>query len=142
MDEKTLHTLEYTKVLERLAAYAAFSASAELARGLRPANKLEDVQRLQAVTSEARQLLSVNADITVGGATDVRPLVERAARRGVLETHELLAVKDTLISSRNLARYFERSAAQFPTLGVILSAARPNSPLWVQSPQPSRPQWG
>lgn len=36
MDDKTLHTLEYPKILERLAEYAAFSASAELARALRP----------------------------------------------------------------------------------------------------------
>lgn len=125
MDEKTLHTLEYPKVLERLAAYAAFSASAELARSLHPANKLEEVQRLQKVTSEARLLLSINGDITVGGATDVRPLVERAARRGVLDPSELLAVKDTLISARSLARYFERAAEQFPTLGEIAAAFPP-----------------
>ena len=125
MDEKTLHTLEYPKMLERLAAYAAFSASAELARSLHPANKLEEVQRLQKLTTEARLLLSINGDTTVGGATDVRPLVERAARHGVLDPSELLAVKDTLISARSLARYFERAAEQFPTLGVIAAAFPP-----------------
>ena len=113
------------KVLERLAAYAAFSASAELARNLHPVNHLEEVQRLQKVTSEARLLLSVNGDITVGGATDIRPLVERAARRGVLDPPELLAVKDTLVSARSLARYFERAAAQYPNLGEIAAAFPP-----------------
>ena len=49
--------------------------------------------------------------------TDVRPLVERAARHGVLDPPELLAVKDTLISARNLARNFERAAAQYPNAG-------------------------
>ncbi len=125
MDEKTIVTLEYPKVLERLAAYAAFSASAELARNLHPANHLEEALRLQKITSEARLLISVNGDITVGGATDVRPLVERAARRGVLDPSELLAVKDTLISARSLARYFEKAAAQYPTLGEIAAAFPP-----------------
>ena len=32
MDEKTLKTLEFPKVIEKLAEFAAFSASAELAR--------------------------------------------------------------------------------------------------------------
>ena len=50
MDEKTLVTLEFPKVLERLANYAAFSASGELARALRPAETLEDrLQHMVAV---------------------------------------------------------------------------------------------
>jgi DNA mismatch repair protein MutS2 len=125
MDEKTLVTLEFAKVLERLAAYAAFSASAELARNLRPVNKLDEVLHLQKITSEARLLLSTNMDISVGGAHDIRPLVDRAARRGVLDSHELLEVKDTLISARGLARYFEKAASQFPNLGEIASAFPP-----------------
>jgi len=125
MDEKTITTLEYPKVLERLAAYAAFSASAELARNLHPVNRLEEALRLQKITSEARLLISVNGDITVGGATDIRGLVERAARRGVLDPSELLSVKDTLISARTLARYFEKAATQYPTLGEIAAAFPP-----------------
>ncbi len=125
MDEKTIVTLEYPKVLERLAGYAAFSASAELARNLQPANHLEEALRLQKITSELRLLITVNGDITVGGATDIRPLVERAARRGVLDPSELLAVKDTLVSARSLARYFEKAAAQYPTLGMIAAAFPP-----------------
>jgi DNA mismatch repair protein MutS2 len=125
MDEKTLLTLEFPKVLERLAAYAAFSASAELARSLRPGETLEEALALLKITTEARQLLSLNMDVSVGGATDIRQLVERAARRGTLEPPELLAVKDTLSSARTLARYFERSGAQFPALAEIAQAFPP-----------------
>lgn len=119
MDEKTLLTLEYPKVLERLAGYAAFSASAELARSLRPTARLDEALRRQKTTSEARHLLSVNADCGVGGVSDIRPLAERAARHGVLDPAELLAVKDTLISARNLARTFERAAETYPLLCEI-----------------------
>ena len=38
MDQKTLLTLEYDKVQQKLAEYAAFSASKELAYNLRPRN--------------------------------------------------------------------------------------------------------
>ena len=127
MDEKTLVTLEYPKILERLAAYAAFSASAELARSLRPVMHLEEAQARQKITSEARLLLSVNADAGVGGATDIRPLIERAARHGVLDPVELLAVKDTLVSARNLARYFEKTAALYPNLAQIAAVFPPPS---------------
>ncbi len=40
MDDKTLNTLEYFKILERLASYCAFEASAEKARLLRPTRDL------------------------------------------------------------------------------------------------------
>ena len=73
----------------------------------------------QACTTEARRLLDTNANVGVGGAHDVRPLVERAARRGVLEPTELLAVKDTLISARELSRVFERGAETYPNLTEI-----------------------
>jgi len=116
MDEKTLVTLEYPKILERLADYADFSASAELARNLRPVTDLDEIMKRQAYTSEARRLLDVSGDVGVRSAHDVRPLVERAARSGVLDPSELLAIKDTLISSRELARVFERGAETYPAL--------------------------
>ena len=40
MDSKTLTTLEYPKILDRLAGFCDFSASAELARALRPASEV------------------------------------------------------------------------------------------------------
>jgi DNA mismatch repair protein MutS2 len=110
MNEKTLHTLEYPKVLERLANYAAFSASADLARGLRPVIDMEAAQALQARTTEARRLLSVNADVSVGGARDVRPQIELAAHSGVLTSADLLTIKSTLMAGRTLARLFETGA--------------------------------
>jgi len=119
MDEKTLVTLEYPKVLERLAGYADFSASGDLARNLRPVTDYEDVLRRQARTTEARRLLDVNSSVGIGGAHDVRPLVERAARRGVLEPSEFLAIKDTLISARELSHMFERNSVSYPSLAEL-----------------------
>jgi DNA mismatch repair protein MutS2 len=119
MDEKTFVTLEYPKILERLASYASFSASADLARSLRPVTEFEEVLKRMARTTEARRLLDISSNAGVGSAHDVRPMVERAARRGVLEPTELLAIKDTLISARELSRVFERGAETYPTLTEI-----------------------
>ncbi|HEY9076349.1 MAG TPA: endonuclease MutS2 [Anaerolineaceae bacterium] len=119
MDEKTLQTLEFHKILERLAGYAAFSASAELALALRPSDDLDVIIASQARTREARLLLSVNADVGIGGAHDIRPLVERAARSGVLDPVDFLAIKDTLVSGRALARTFEKKTEVYPHLAEI-----------------------
>ena len=102
MDEKSLTTLEYSKVLDRLAAYADFSASADLARAIRPTDDLQQALDRLAFTTEARRLLSVKSEVSIGGAHDVRALVERAARSSVLLPGELLEIKYTLVSARDL----------------------------------------
>ena len=125
MDEKTLHTLEYFKILERLAAYAAFAASADLARALRPSTDIEIARRRQAETREALQLQLTQSDLTIGGARDIRSPVDLARHGGVLAPNELLDVKYTLIAARNLSRTFERLGAQFPHLAAIVAQMPP-----------------
>ncbi len=109
MDSKTLSVLEYPKILERLAANCAFSASADLARKLEPSTHLDEVQRLQAETSEARRLIAA-AEASIGGAHDVRPAAELARRGGVIEPTDMLDIKSTLISARNLKKAFEKTS--------------------------------
>ena len=127
MDEKTIHTLEFHKILEQLAGYAAFSASAGLIRGLRPTSDLAEARRRQGRTTETRRLLTVHGELSVGGSSDIRPLVDIAAHGGVLEPGNLLDIKSTLIAARDLSRIFERLGEQYPSLADI-SAALPPPP--------------
>ena len=120
MDEKTLKTLEFPKVIDRLVEFAAFSASADLARALLPAATLDEALERLARTSEASRLLSIKADVSVGGAHDVRPMVTLASRGGVLTESDLLAVSGTLISARSLARHFEKLIKDYPHLAEIV----------------------
>jgi DNA mismatch repair protein MutS2 len=120
MDEKTLRTLEFPKVIEKLVEFSAFSASAELARALIPAPTLDEALERQARTSEAVKLLSIKADVSVGGAHDIRIMVNMASRGGVLTEADLLAVSGTLISSRSLARSFEKNTRDYPHLAEIV----------------------
>ncbi len=119
MDEKTLQTLEFPRVIEKLQDYASFSASAELSRALKPAPNLKEALERQALTSEARLLLSLKADISVGGAHDIRPLLNLASRGGVLTEAELLSVSGTLMASRDLARHFDKFKERAPHLAEI-----------------------
>ncbi len=119
MDHKTLQTLEYPKILERLASYCAFSASAEKARALLPTNDLLEARRRQALTGEALQLLNNHPDLTIGGVRDVRPAIDLANHGGVLLPNDLLDIKSTLIASRNLVRLFERVGGSYPILTDI-----------------------
>ncbi len=116
MDTKSLALLEFPKVLERLGAFAAFSASMELCRSLTPTADVELARRRQAITSEARRLLAGKTDVTVGGARDVRGPAGLAARAGVLDPQTLLDIKSTLISGRTLRRTLGRMEGQFPLL--------------------------
>ncbi len=119
MRSKAHRTLELDAVLERLASHAAFSASKEAALALRPTDDLVQAVERQAGTSEARQLLSVSDNLTVGGARDVRGEVEAANRQAVLEPNQLLDIKHTLISARTLRRTFEKAEGTYPVLGAI-----------------------
>ena len=80
MNEKSIRTLELLKILERLAGFTSFSASAELARSLRPTPYLDDAIERQETTTEARLLLGSRETISIGGARDVRPADIAAGR--------------------------------------------------------------
>jgi DNA mismatch repair protein MutS2 len=125
MDSKTLQTLEYQKILERLASYASFAVSADKARALQPTTDIEEARRRLAETSEAVQLLVTNTDLTIGGARDIRQPLDLANHGGVLAPGELLDVKYTLIAARNLGRTFERLASQYPNLADIAGQIPP-----------------
>ncbi len=125
MDAKTLQVLEYPKVLERLAAYTSFSASTDLARALKPSTRRENVIERQKTTSEARLLLSLNSEISIGGSTDIRPLSDLAVRGGVLNAAELTQVKTTLEAAREMGRYFDKNQAKFPLLAAIAAPLAP-----------------
>jgi len=125
MDEKTLRVVEYPRVIERLASYASFSVSEALARSLTPLSDRGEVARRQALTSEARRLLSTHADIGVGGARSIAPLIDLARHGGVLKAEELLEVKNTLIAARDLTRTFNRQDEQYPLLGEIVACLPP-----------------
>ncbi|MCW5874801.1 MAG: endonuclease MutS2 [Anaerolineales bacterium] len=127
MDEKALNTLEFPKVLERLAQHTAFTVSHERAVALRPAGDIDAARTLLAETSEARALLADQPTLGVGGARDVRPALGNARRGMALTAPELLDIKGTLVAARTLVRQLQDAEASYPLLAA----------LGAQLPQPS-----
>lgn len=102
-DSKSQALLEFPLVRARLAAHAAFGPSRRLAEALQPSSDAVIVRRALDETDQARALLSERPDVGVGGARDVGPAVERAARAGRLDAAQLLEILDTLIAAGRLA---------------------------------------
>ncbi|HSF83029.1 MAG TPA: endonuclease MutS2 [Anaerolineales bacterium] len=128
MDLKTLQTLEYPKILARLAGYCAFAVSKENAHNLQPSHDIEEIKQRQAITHEAFELLITRPDLTIGGARDIRSIVDLAQHGGVLIPPDLLDIKSTLLSARSLTRIFDRLGAECPHLTAIaIQIAFPNS---------------
>jgi DNA mismatch repair protein MutS2 len=126
MDAKTLVTLEYPKILERLAGFCSFAASADKARALAPSADIELARQRQGETREALSLLNTHPDLTIGGARDIREVVDLANHGGVLTPTDLLDIKSTLIAARNLSRTFERVGGTYTFLYEIAARLPPS----------------
>ncbi|NKQ35669.1 MAG: endonuclease MutS2 [Chloroflexi bacterium] len=119
MDEKSLHTLEFDKILNILAGYASFSAGEELARSLQPTTDPWEAAQWQTETSEARLLLDTHTSVTIGGTKDVRQPCDNADRGFTLPAEDLLDIRSTIIAARNLKRVLLKAADEFPRLAAI-----------------------
>ncbi|MEA3407776.1 MAG: endonuclease MutS2 [Chloroflexota bacterium] len=125
MDAHYLSILEYPKITRQLADHTSFSASRERALALRPSAKEAVVRRRLQETTEAKALLSERPEVTIGGARDVRPAVERAALDAVLQPEDLLDIRSTLASGRRLRALLQRLEDDYPLLAGIASRIRP-----------------
>jgi DNA mismatch repair protein MutS2 len=125
MNAKHWQKLELPQILQRLARYTHFSGGAELVRNLAPVGEIHEAQERLDVTSEARRLLEARPDTTIGGARDVRDKVAAASRGVTLTPNDLLDVRATLASGRNLQRVLTRLSNQFPLLADIASRIQP-----------------
>ena len=118
--EQTLETLEFPKIRAQLARYTAFSASHELALSLLPSTEFSAVAQRQQLTREARRLLDLHPDVTIGSARDIRGIVGHAARGGTLEAGVFLEIAATLESMRRLrGLLFKLDPEEFPLFGEI-----------------------
>jgi len=119
MHSKSLATLEYPKIIARLADEAAFSASKALVLALEPTSDPDEARRRQAYTAEARRLLDLRPDAGVRGARDVRPQVTAAERGVILSPSDLLDVLATVRASAHVSRLIMRQETDFPLLKAL-----------------------
>lgn len=116
MDDRTLRTLEWSKILDRLSERAATRMGKELALALRPSTTYLDVLAAQQETSEARRVMNAGRSFPLGGLHDLRPQIKRAVIGGILEPNELLDVMDTISSARRLHKFLADVEEEIPHL--------------------------
>jgi DNA mismatch repair protein MutS2 len=123
-DAGTLRALELDEVLAMLAALTSFAPSRELALDSRPAADAVLVELYQEQTDEASRLLAEQAQASIGGARDLRGVLQRARRGGRLTPQELLEVAGTLHATEQFAaRLRDWRGRHFSELRGALDAA-------------------
>src|SRR5262245_44085901 len=121
MDAHSIELLEFNKVRELLAGYAACSLGKELARQIEPKQDVESIRQELALVSEMVQALGEAQTPPFGGLHDVRLIVRRAAIGAMLTAEQLLEVADTLGCTGNMFRYRMRLSEHFQRLIALLS---------------------
>ncbi|HEY4025238.1 MAG TPA: endonuclease MutS2 [Candidatus Dormibacteraeota bacterium] len=124
MHDKSLQTLEFPKVLDRVAGESGFSVGRERVLALEPTPDLDEARRRLAFTAEAVRLLDTQPRAGLAGAQDVRGQVLRASREGDLSAGDLVLVLATLRSARAVHRLLhdldEDAYSQMRALGEAL----------------------
>jgi DNA mismatch repair protein MutS2 len=121
MDTHTLELLEFGKVRDLLAGYAACSLGKDLARQIEPGTDTVKIRNELALVSEMTDLLASGEHPPLGGLHDVRLLVRRAAIGSMLNAEQLLQVAETLNCTGNIYRYKMRLKARFTGISQLLA---------------------
>ena len=115
MDTESFKVLEYGKIANWLAAFAASVQGKERCRSVVPSGDYDEVVRLHQETAEAVQILQVQAP-PFGGVYDLRDILKAAARGSILEIDELRSVMSTMGGMRNVKYFFRDLTLDVPLL--------------------------
>jgi len=120
MDAHTLELLEFNKVRDLLASYAACSLGKELATQVEPSTDGEKIRAELNLVTEMADALGQGLLPPFGGLHDVRLLARLAGIGSMLSAEQLLAVADTLACTGNMYRYRMRLPERFQQLIGLL----------------------
>ena len=121
MDAHTLELLEFDKVRELLAGYAASSLGKDLARHLEPSTNPDAIRADLTLVSEMVDALGMSHAPPFGGLHDVRLIVRRAAIGAQLTIEQLLDVAGTLSCTGHIYRYRMRLHERLQNLNDLLA---------------------
>ncbi|MEH2045852.1 endonuclease MutS2 [Nostoc sp.] len=108
IQSETLELLEWHRLCQHLATFAATKLGATAARHLKIPDSQTQSEQLLEQTKEIYQLESrLTTGLSFEGIQDIGDSLERAERSGVLAGEELLAIATTLAGARNLRRVID-----------------------------------
>jgi DNA mismatch repair protein MutS2 len=119
MIDKSLEMLEFPRIREILAGFTSFAVSREIALALKPSTDAAQISNWMKQSKEARHLLSIEPDFSIGGIFDIREATSFAARGKILDLQTLVDVQRTLGAMRFLHDKIIRSADELPLLSQI-----------------------
>jgi DNA mismatch repair protein MutS2 len=119
VDDKSLEILEFPRIREILAGFTAFSASHELALDIQPLADYEQISLLLRQSTEARRLLSLEPDFSIGTVFDIRKAVALAARGKILEPRTLIEIRQTVAAMCQLRSTLGKLSEKLPLLWNI-----------------------
>ncbi len=133
---ETLALLEWPRLCQHLATFAATKLGTLAAQQLRPPSTPAESLTLLAQTREVYALAAtLPQGLSFAGISDIGGAIERAARQGILCGEALLAIATTLAGSRQLRRLIEQqnhaselsadgSPNSYPVLGALVADLR------------------
>ncbi|MCC5609956.1 endonuclease MutS2 [Nostoc sp. CHAB 5834] len=108
IQSETLELLEWHRLCQHLATFAATKLGATAARHLKIPDSQIHSEELLEQTKEVYQLETrLTTGLSFEGIQDIGDSLERAERSGVLAGDELLAIATTLAGARNLRRVID-----------------------------------
>lgn len=120
MDARTLHALEFPRVLERLSDFCLSEAGKKAALALRPSCSEDAVRESQHMYEEALSWLA-EGDFSPAAFPDVSALLShvRSHAEALFDIDDLWALKETLSLARRAALSIHAGATRRPLLDVL-----------------------
>ncbi|MEA5604961.1 endonuclease MutS2 [Nostoc sp. UHCC 0252] len=124
IQSETLELLEWHRLCQHLATFAATKLGATAARHLKIPNSQIQSEQLLEQTKEVYQLETrLTTGLSFEGIQDIGDSLERAERSGVLAGEELLAIATTLAGARSLRRVIDNQE-DLPILTELVADLR------------------
>ena len=124
IQSETLELLEWQRLCQHLATFAATKLGAIASRHLHPPATLAESLHLLAQTKEVYQLeCRLTSGWTFEGIQDIGDALERAERQGILSGEDLLAIATTLAGVRRLRRLID-DQEDIPVLNQLVADIR------------------
>ena len=105
MNSKTLHTLEFDKIIALLEERAVSAPGKALCHALAPMTDLREIERAQAETEAALSRIRMKGELRLAGLRDVSASLKRLDVGGTLSTAELYAISSLLDLSERARNY-------------------------------------
>ncbi|MBR5561778.1 MAG: endonuclease MutS2 [Clostridia bacterium] len=124
--DKHAKSIEFDKVLERLAEFTSCDDARYNALHLKPESNLDLARALLSQTADAHMLLARFGGPSFGGLKNVNNALSRANAGSVLNTRELLDIGGVLRVIRTLSQWRASNAGVQSVLDPLFNALSPN----------------